>query len=283
MPKGKNCACGREAEDVSCFKINELRIIAKHIRLSGGEIEDGSKQVLYESILNALSCDGDRCLTVHDKLSPDIQTRLKEALVPVAPREWINNPTEWLSNFDIEKKCTEMVRPKKTVLFLGVFPMDAEHKMGARCVSRELCDYHPVASRRKYPTFAAVFNTDYHSLPGSHWVSLMGFVRPKDPRYGLYYYDSLGNRPTGDIDHLITRLSNELAEADGAVPPYMFNDVRHQSSNTECGMFCLAFIDSMLHTNRTYPEMCKRLVTDAEMIKKRTEYFELPSKNHLDD
>lgn len=279
MNKRDNCACGRKREDGSCFTINELRTIASAVGRSGGRIEGRTKARLLEGILDALSCDGDRCLATKAALPHALRERLSEALVPVAPREWITNPTAWLSNFDIEAKVKEIVRGKRRYLFLGVFPMDAEHKQSRSsdaCVSQALCDYRPVQSRKKHPRFAAVFNTDYHGLPGSHWVALMGFVRRGDPRYGLYYYDSTGRRPTGDIDRLITRLSAELKEADGEEPPYMYNDTAHQSSNTECGMFCISFIDAMVNTSRTFPEMCARMLDDKEMIRRRTMYFELP-------
>jgi hypothetical protein len=41
-------------------------------------------------------------------------------------------------------------------------------------------------------------------------------------------------------------------------------------------MFCISFIDSMLNSNRTFKDICTKIVTDEEMIRKRTEYFELP-------
>lgn len=281
---GDNCACGRVREDGSCFTINELRTIAAAIKRARGgmAIEGRTKRALYEGVLNAVSCDGDRCLSNNAELPADLQARLREALVPMAPREWLRDPTAWLSNFDIEAKVREIVRKKRSYRFLGVFPMDAEHNLDRwgtdqRCVSQDLCEYHPAQSRNKHSRFAAVFNTDYHGQGGSHWVALMGFVKPRDPRYGLYYYDSTGARPTGDIDKLITRLSEELKEADGVEPPYLYNDTRHQNSNTECGMFCISFIDAMVNTNRTFPEMCKRMSGDAEMIRRRSVYFELPS------
>ena len=278
-----NCACGRKREDGSCFTINELRTIAAAIKRARGgvAIPGRTKRELYEGVLDAMSCDGDRCLSEKPDLPPHLQARLREALVPMAPREWLSNPTAWLSNFDIEAKVREIVRNKRQYLFLGVFPMDAEHKergSDTRCVSQALCDYHPVAARQKHSRFAAVFNTDYHGLPGSHWVALMGFVKRRDPRYGLYYYDSTGRRPTGDINQLITRLSGELKEADGDEPPYLYNDTQHQSSNTECGMFCISFIDAMVNTRRTFPEMCERMQGDAEMVRRRSVYFELPVK-----
>ena len=276
-----NCACGRQREDGSCFTINELRQIAAAVRRSRGiRVPGRTKAELLEGVLDAVGCGadgGDRCVSQLPDLPADLARRLREALVPMAPREWLSNPTAWLSNFDIEAKVRELVRNKRTYRFLGVFPMDAEHRTrGEACVSPAVCDYHPVEARARHPAFAAVFNTDYHGLPGSHWVALMGYVASKDPRYGLYYYDSTGRRPTGDIDRLITRISDELTEAGDDEPPYYFNDTRHQSSNTECGMFCISFIDAMVNTERTFKQLCGRMKDDAEMIRRRSVYFELP-------
>lgn len=279
MVSKDNCACGRKKEEGSCFTINELRKIAAALKKSGHRIQGRTKAELHEAVINAMACDGDRCVIGKSDLPLELRNKLSEALVPVAPREWLSNPTAWLSNFDIEAKASEIVRPKRQYEFLGVFPMDAEHRQSGRqeaCVSQKLCDYKPVERRKTRPRFAAVFNTDYHGLPGSHWVALMGFLRKKDPRYGLYYYDSTGRRPTGDINQLITRLSDELKQADGEEPPYMYNDTAHQSSTTECGMFCISFIDAMVNTNRTFPQMCARMLDDAEMVRRRSIYFELP-------
>lgn len=280
---GDNCACGRKKKDGSCLTINELRAVGAALNRAHGRavVEGRTKAELYASVLDAASCDGDRCLAARASLPPGLRARLREALVPMAPREWLANPTAWLSNIDIEAKARELVRRKRKCRFLGVFPMNAEHRRhagreGEGCVSQALCDYHPVQERARHPRVAAVFNTDYHGMPGSHWVALVGFVRKRDPRYGLYYYDSLGNRPTGDIDRLVTRLSDELREADGGEPPFLYNDTRHQGSNTECGMFCLSFIDAMTNTGRSFPEMCRRMQDDAEMVRRRSVYFELP-------
>eukprot|EP00873_Tetraselmis_striata_P033898 jgi/Tetstr1/454162/TSEL_041081.t1 len=278
--KPDNCACGRKREQGSCFTINELRAVAAEIRRARGVRVPGStKAELLEGVMDALACRGDRCLTQSMDLPLPLRRRLREALVPLAPRDWVDNPTAWLSNVDIELKVQELVRRRRQYDFLGVFPMDAEHRQRGepRCVSPSLCNYHPVEARRgKRHCFAAVFNTDYHGMPGSHWVALVGYIRRGDPRYGLYYYDSTGRAPTGDINDIITRLSRELKEADGVEPPYMYNDTRHQSSNTECGMFCISFIDAMVNTRRTFPEMCQRMQDDAEMIRRRSRYFEIP-------
>ncbi len=281
--KGSNCACNKEPEDGSCFSINELRVIAKHIRLSGGNIEGKSKALLYSQILEDLSCNGDRCLSVNAKLPEDIRKKLQEELVPMAPKEWVTNPTAWLSNFDIEAKCAELVRPFPRAKFLGVFPMDAEHKRGSGCISQRLCDFHPAEANKTHDVFAAVFNTDYNHMPGSHWVALVGFINDKDPRFGLYYYDSLGQKPSNDINTFITRISEEMKtyqpkkqQGDKEITPYVYNNIPRQLSNTECGMFCISFIDSMLNSNRTFKDICTKIVTDEEMIRKRTEYFELP-------
>ncbi len=223
-------------------------------------------------MLIALPCTSDRCV------ADAIGSKLSEALVPMAPMEWVKKPTAWLSNHDIEAKVREIFKAHPSYRFLGVFPMDAEHKDGQACVSKELCGYHPLKDKDEHPVFAAVFNTDYHTSGGSHWVAVMGFLCRTEPRYGLYYYDSTGNPPTDDINEFITRISNEL-QANDTNFPYVFNDTCHQTGNTECGMFCIAFIDNMVSSKKTFKEVCESMPGDEEMIKLRKEYFEYPSRS----
>jgi hypothetical protein len=105
-------------------------------------------------------------------------------------------------------------------------------------------------------------------------VALAGYLRKSDPRYGFYYYDSNGNRPTREVDSFVTRLSAALG--DDPQPRYEYNDTVHQNTNTECGMFCISFADAMINTPRSFWQTCERMRGDAEMIRRRTVYFELP-------
>nr|WRJ69958.1 putative cysteine protease [Oceanusvirus sp.] len=268
---GKNkCASDRDPTSCgSCFTMTELREIRDaYTKKTGEKVPGKSYCHLYSELLKRMSCTRDRCLINRIDVRSDLRNRLRDALVPVAPRDWLKDPTAWLSNIDIDAKVKELVR-RKRYRFLGVQPMDFES------VDPELASLDPVAVKNSSnPRLLMVMNTDFHDQPGSHWVGFAAYLKKTDPRYGFYYYDSNGNRPTRQVDAFVTRLTEALG--DDPPPPYEYNDTVHQNTNTECGMFCISFIDTMINTPRSFPQMCGRMRDDAEMIRRRTVYFELP-------
>lgn len=278
IPGVNKCAPDRVASKQcgTCFTMAELKKVkAAYEKTTGKKLRGKTKKDLYESITGALSCGSDRCVIDELGMPSDLTKKLKGALVPEAPKEWSENRTEWLSNFDIDAKAKQLLRNRRYV-FLGVHPMDFEHVHHGGCVSQNVCQFDVIKSRKNgYSRFVMVLNTDYHTSSGSHWVALAGFVRPSHPSYGIYYYDSTGRRPTKDVDNFVTRVSEDLYREDGQVPPYEYNDRVHQKSNTECGMFCLTFIDMMANLPCGFREVCERMADDKQMIRQRDIYFDI--------
>ena len=56
---------------------------------------------------------------------------------------------------------------------------------------------------------------------------------------------------------------------------YLQNEYNHQQTNTECGMYCLYMIISMIENKHTPYYLLKHRVSDAEMEKLRGEYFNI--------
>jgi hypothetical protein len=266
---GQNkCASDRRPSECgTCFKMSELREIRDaYFAETGVKVPGRSACELYDGLLDKLSCTKDRCVIRKLGVRPELRKKLRDALVPVAPRAWRENPTAWLSDHDIHAKVRELVRNKK-YRFYGVLPMDFE------AVDSRLAALDAAAVRdSSSPKFVMVLNTDYDNMPGSHWVSLIGYLKPSDPRHGFYYYDSNGNKPTPEVDRFVARLSDEL----GGAPPYQYNDTKHQRSSTECGMFCISFVDAMVNSRLSFADTCRQMEGDDEMVRRRTVYFELP-------
>ncbi|AUF82543.1 putative cysteine protease [Tetraselmis virus 1] len=272
------CSSNRSSSECgSCFNMSELREIQKSLKTNHNiEVKGKSYKTLYNSIVSNLACKKDRCVIKKLNMDRKLKNKLEDVLIPEAPLSWVKDPTSWLSNIDIEKKVKEFTR-KKRYNFLGVFPMDFEHLYEGNCVSREVCAYSPLEDRSKgISKFIMVLNTDYHDSSGSHWVFLIGYTRPTDPKYGIYYYDSNGKPPTRDVDNFVTRISEMLYEKDNTIIPYTYNDISHQRSNTECGMFCISMIDIMINTPRSFSMACEKMDGDRRMIENRSIYFEIP-------
>ena len=117
-----------------------------------------------------------------------------------------------------------------------------------------------------------VFNLDKHNSSGSHWVSLYMDLKDKD----IYYFDSNGIKPPKEIDELIRNLQKEKQFK------AHINRFEHQMQNTECGIYSLFFIISML-TEKLGKKTKKRKeifeylqrvrVSDNKMKKLREKYF----------
>ena len=94
-----------------------------------------------------------------------------------------------------------------------------------------------------------MFNLDPHDKPGSHWISL--FINAENR--SIYYFDSTGEH----IHKHIMRFVNEVQRQSEALGPrFSFDEnhpVEHQFKNTECGMYTLFFIITMLKHDTERP------------------------------
>lgn len=168
---------------------------------------------------------------------------------PDKPPEWKKNPTEWLSNYDILGVLEQYEAAYPEFEFIGPTSIDFDSKLkDGACVEAELCAIDvPKLVRSGKSKIAAVFNLDKHDEPGSHWVSL--FI-DADAKL-VFYFDSANNRTPPQIKGLIDRIQAQIAKDMPTTRKdqkfqYVRNTVTHQHNNTECGMYSLFFIITML-------------------------------------
>ena len=85
----------------------------------------------------------------------------------------------------------------------------------------------------------------------------------------MYYFDSAKNKIPDEVDVLIDRLIQQTP-----TPLKRLNnqDKQHQQGNTECGMYVLFFVISMLE-GKSPEYFNKRIITDEEVFKCRSIYF----------
>ena len=180
----------------------------------------------------------------------------KKELRPAQPIEWINNKTEWLSNFDIDNVLTQYQNFKELrYKFHGVFTIDFRTKTSSgTCKYYQNCNINMkniISSNNKY--FGFVTNLCKFDEPGTHWTSSFFVLDPSLKSYGAYYYDSV-KRP---IPKLLKPVFIDIQKQMNDIYPHKsFNinisDIAHQNTNTECGVFSIAFQTrwlSLLHSN----------------------------------
>lgn len=204
---------------------------------------------------------------------------------PASPESWKKNPYAWLSNIDIRNVISQHERIDPTFKFIGPSPIDYDERPYGdnSCVEDELCNFN----LKKYVDkgvnkIGIVFNLDPHDKGGSHWI---GCFIDNNKKF-IFFFDSYGmkapRRVRKFIDDVREQSVDIMANSDDKTTTgekkrkytYYANDVRHQYSNTECGIYCIHMIKQLLQDKNVY--MFDNKITDAEMKALRSKYFILP-------
>jgi len=222
-------------------------------------------------VLNT-SCNKESCWLKHKAIKEDIDLETKEyTFAPVAPKEWIENPTEWLTSVDILEVMKQYEKTFKCFDFIGPSPIDYDkHVAYGECVWEELCEFSLEKQlKEKKPKIGIIFNLDSHDKPGSHWVAM--FIDTK--RGEIYYLDSYGEKIPRQIKKFANKVKKQSLKI-GKKKEYKLleNKRRHQFSESECGMYSLYFIIQMLK-GVTFKKFTSKRIKDSYMMKLRKIYF----------
>jgi hypothetical protein len=182
--------------------------------------------------------------------NPTLKNKIKdEIFAPKHPKEWQKNPNEWLSNIDIMKVLKQYEKKYPKFKLLGPSTIDFDlrpSEMGGSCVSNDICNMSLNQLRKQGKTkIAIVFNLDKYTGGGTHWMS--AFI-DLDEKF-VYYFDSAANPIPKEIKVLISRLKEQalnLKPVPIELKYYTNVPKNHQSSSSECGMYSLFFIITML-------------------------------------
>ena len=203
------------------------------------------------------ACDTEYCMV---RKAPGLRTEERDAMLrrfrPAKPEAWTAKPTEWLDSYNIEDVMAQYEEAYPDFDFIGPVPIDFDATTSAawgRCVVDELCRLDlKEAAARGTKRLGIIFNMDAHDKPGSHWVC--AFVDL--PSASAYYYDSYGLPPPPEVERLLGRLKEQ------GVRTVLYNDLRAQYRDTECGMYCLMVVICLLR-GRTFEQVCAMRVTDG--------------------
>ena len=168
----------------------------------------------------------------------------EQIFAPNQPKEWANNPSEWLSNFDILGVLRQYELAFPEFEFLGPSPMDFDKKLSkAGCVWDEICHFQLSKYVKKgTKKIGLSFNLDDHDEAGSHWVSLYVDI----PHKLIFYFDSALNNTPPEIEVLVERIRAQAEKLGWGKMDYQKNKIQHQFSNTECGMYSLFFFVTLV-------------------------------------
>lgn len=281
--KKKHCS-PRSKSNVSCLNDDLLLKISDILNKynNANIIDNGCKIMLHKQISDKISeisnCKSEKCwYTINElikHLSPNELSEFKHSFKPVMPKEWKKNPTEWLSTSDIENCLNQYELSQDNFKYYGALPMDFDLKENNDCVSGDLCniDIKEHIDNDEFK-IGAVLNLDDHDEPGTHWVSVymdLKGINRETP--SIYYFDSIADKPTKEIKNLVKNVKKQFKEYTNIDMDFLYNDIQHQKKNTECGIYCIHFITTMLE-GINFEEYINDIKSDKFMNKFRDFYF----------
>lgn len=207
---------------------------------------------------------------------------LKKYFKPKSPQSWKSKPNTWLSNFDIENVLKQYENKKK--IFLGVAAIDFEKACGYFGFNH--CSFKPELNKKYF----MVINLSKHNESGTHWVALTMNTHVNSPNYGAMYFDSYGSRPEKEIKKFTERCAADLQNAMNSNSkkysksqknkkfPLHYNRIQMQTSNSECGIYCLSYIYLFLNCKKDEDHniLCDKLRTvfpQIDKINERNKFF----------
>tara|TARA_A100001011_G_scaffold397461_2_gene498526 strand:- start:38 stop:1018 length:981 start_codon:yes stop_codon:yes gene_type:complete len=235
------------------------------------KIKSNSPKKIWEQLRRNMSssCDRESCWLNQKWLDQGMTKELNDNFATPQPETWKKNKQEWLNSLDINNVMKQYENKYNNFQFIGPSPIDFDdHEMFGECVWEELCKFNLQEKIKKQKEkIGIIFNLDPHDKPGSHWVSMFINI----PKKELYYFDSYGDPTPIRIKKLAKRIQQQSTKI-GKEFKFYENPVRHQYSNSECGMYCLYFIIKLIE-NRNYKSLINRKIKDKEMMRLRNIYF----------
>ena len=188
---------------------------------------------------------------------------------PFAPPSWKQNPVEWLNSYDIINVMKQYEKKYPKFKFIGPSPIDFDKKLEYnQCVWNELCNINLKNLINKGIRYIGiVFNTDTHDKSGSHWICMYINLEEKY----IFYFDSNADKIPDEITEFENKLIKQ-ANNIGIKLKLIHNQVEHQKTNTECGMYVLTVIILLLKKIKKPKDFNKRL-SDKLMIYLRKVIF----------
>lgn len=204
----------------------------------------------------------------HGASSPDF----KYVFAPKAPNSWDKHPNEWLTSTDITSVMKRYERQHPNFEFIGPAPIDFDSKDTNKngCVWKELCEFSVKdCLNRKKTQIGIIFNTDPHYKSGSHWIAMFVNLKKKF----IYFFDSNGDPCPKQIDSLRKRIQTQAKEMRKSLKYHSNVGFRHQQTTTECGMYCLYFIISLLTEKHGVDSFTSKKLGDSTMMRHRGVFF----------
>jgi hypothetical protein len=225
------------------------------------------------------ACKSEACWLKQKFMENNLNDELTTyTFAPKSPQKWKENHTTWLNSLDIEKVMKQYEHTYKCFRFIGPTPIDFDKKLyDAKCVWDDLCHFNLEKMLKEgVNKIGIIFNTDTHDKTGAHWISLFINIKKKF----IFFFDSNGIAAPKEVKEFSNRVIAQGLEL--KTPKYpkgvrlAFHEnapLAHQEGNTECGMYSLYLIVTLLKEIHTFSYFQHNKITDAAMENLRDTYY----------
>lgn len=280
--RGVHCSPGRKGP--TCYNLASLNRIAKYwnqhhkdkIKLTQ------NRRTMWNRINEKLkkkpsNCQEESCWIEQPFIKSKKDKELShETFRPSEPKSWSKNNFQWLSTTNIERVLEQYKHHHPDYLFLGAVPIDFDHKFSdGNCVVNEICNIDlPKLYAKGTRKIGMVFNLDPHDEPGSHWICSFCNLKKGE----IYYFDSYGFGAPDEVRKLLKRLAEQGKELDlpsspkGHPLPIFNNKYRHQFKSSECGIYCIYFIEQCLN-EVPFQQITGKRILDDFVHRLRSKYY----------
>lgn len=261
----------------SCFDKQILKKM-KNIwnkRYPDNKINSNNENIIWNELKKNLSntCSNELCWINNLIYNKKIKNKLKKNIfAPTMPHIWKKNKNEWLNSNDILNVMNQYEKAYNEFDFFGPSPIDYNTIIyNQKCVWPEICNINikKLYDKGKYK-LGLIFNTDKHFQEGSHWIALFIDLKKKY----IFFFDSNGNKKPQEITNLI---ENIYSQCENNINIKMKIDSNenfiHQQYNTECGMYCLYFLISLITKKHNYKYFKEKKIKDKYVENLRQIYY----------
>ena len=265
--------------DFTCYSSNNLNTMKSEWNLKHpeSEITVVDDYEIWEELTSRLSnkCDIESCWMKQQFIVNKLDDKFNENMIfaPKSPLSWKKKHTTWLNSENIEAVMNQYEITYPAFKFIGPTPIDFDIRNATnKCVWDELCtfDLKRMISNG-IGKIGIIFNTDTHDNSGMHWISMFIDI----PNEFMFFFDSNGPGAPPEVKKLRDRISSQAKQL-GIKLKYDSNEnFKHQHGNTECGMYCLFFIISLITEKYSYKHFKSSRISDEFMEKLRDVYFNI--------
>ena len=237
-------------------------------------IKSSDPKEIWEQLKNkmAAACHSEACWLKQQFMENNLDDELTNfTFAPKSPSAWKTNHNTWLNSTDIEEVMKQYEHAYPCFRFIGPTPIDFDkHTYKNKCVWDDLCHFElSKFIKDGISKIGIIFNTDPHDKSGAHWISL--FINLKQ-KY-IFFFDSNGTEIPKQIKVFADRVIEQAKNLNINLTFDENAPKTHQEGNTECGMYSLYLIITLLNDTHPYAFFKKTKITDKAVENLRDRYY----------